>query len=446
MAQTGAAQTGAGGAAQAAAAAAAEAYQRIVATLIRVTGDWTLAEDCAQEALATALHRWPADGVPGNPAGWLMTVARNRALDVLRRASTERRKLRELAVLALTAATEEAGATGLGGPAGPGTATGGGRQVSDDRLRLIFTCCHPALALEARVALTLRVVCAVPTADIAQAFLVSEQTMTRRLTRAKSKIAQAGIPYRVPAGAALDERMPGVLAVLYLLFTTGYNADGEPAFAAEAIRLARLLAGLMPGQHEVQALLALFLLQHSRRGARRDGEGRLVPLDRQDRARWDHAAIAEATGILAGLPEPGPYALQARIAACHATAASAADTDWPLIAGCYDQLARLQASPVIELNRAVAHGYAYGPQAGLALLARARDGGALDGYPLALAAEADLTARAGQPGRAAGLFREAAAQARGESERQALLDRAAEIDPHVTMEDSGRSDDRYPPR
>jgi RNA polymerase sigma-70 factor (ECF subfamily) len=423
---TGRAQPAAADAASAAATAAAEAYQRIVATLIRVTGDWTLAEDCAQEALAAALDRWPADGVPANPAGWLMTVARNRALDVLRRASTERRKLRELAVLAQTAATEAA--AGARDAAGP-RAAGAGPRVTDDRLRLIFTCCHPALALEARVALTLRVVCAVPTADIAQAFLISEQTMTRRLTRAKSKIAQAGIPYRVPAEAALGERMPGVLAVLYLLFTTGYNADGEPAFAAEAIRLARLLAGLMPGQHEAQALLALFLLQHSRRGARRDGKGRLVPLDRQDRARWDHAAIAEATGILAGLPEPGPYALQARIAACHATAASAADTDWPLIAGCYDQLARLQASPVIELNRAVAHGYAYEPEAGLALLAAARAGGALDGYPLALAAEADLTARDGQPDRAAALFREAAAQARGESERQALLDRAAEVAP-----------------
>ncbi len=230
------ADTGPAHAARAASAAAAEAYQRIVATLIRVTGDWTLAEDCAQEALATALDRWPADGVPGNPAGWLMTVARNRALDVLRRASTERRKLRELAVLSLTAATEaatqpaetaEPWATGAAGL----SAAGAGQRVSDDRLRLIFTCCHPALALEARVALTLRVVCAVPTADIAQAFLVSEQTMTRRLTRAKSKIAQARIPYRVPAGAALAERMPGVLAVLYLLFTTGYNADGEPAFA-----------------------------------------------------------------------------------------------------------------------------------------------------------------------------------------------------------------------
>lgn len=220
---------------------AAEAYPRIVAALIRITGDWTLAEDCAQEALEAALKRWPADGVPANPGGWLMTVARNRALDVLRRADVERRKLREFAQLAFTAATDV------------------GDEWDDDRLRLIFTCCHPALTLEARVALTLRTICAVPTADIARAFLVSESTMTRRLTRAKTKISDARIPYRVPSGNALDERMPGVLAVLYLLFTHGYNADGEPAFAEEAIRLARLLARLMPGEPEAGALLALML-------------------------------------------------------------------------------------------------------------------------------------------------------------------------------------------
>jgi RNA polymerase sigma-70 factor (ECF subfamily) len=397
-------------AAQAAATAAADGYPRIVAALIRVTGDWTLAEDCAQEALALALARWPGDGVPANPGGWLMTVARNRALDVLRRASVERRKLRDLAVLALTAATEE--------PAR--------EEVVDDRLRLIFTCCHPALALEARVALTLRTICAVPTGDIARAFLVSESTMTRRLTRAKTKIADARIPYRVPGGAALTERLPGVLAVLYLLFTRGYNADGEPAFAEEAIRLARLLARLMPGQPEASALLALFLLQHSRCDARRDAEGHLVNLDKQDRSRWDHAAIDEAVDILSGLRDVGPYALQARIAACHATAKSAEDTDWRRIADCYDRLARLQPSPVIELNRAVAHGYAYAPSAGLALLARARADGALDDYPLAVAAEADLTARDGDRERAAALFRQAAARTHSESERRALLDRADE--------------------
>ncbi|MGW4469317.1 RNA polymerase sigma factor [Nonomuraea sp. NPDC004354] len=396
---------------QAAATAAADAYPRIVAALIRVTGDWTLAEDCAQEALALALERWPADGVPANPGGWLMTVARNRALDVLRRASVERRKLHELAVATLTAATEE--------PAP--------EEIVDDRLRLIFTCCHPALGPEARVALTLRTICAVPTADIARAFLVTESTMTRRLTRAKTKIAQAGIPYQVPTGVTLTERLPGVLAVLYLLFTHGYNADGEPAFAEEAIRLARLLVRLMPGQPEAAALLALFLFQHSRRHARRDAEGHLVTLDKQDRSRWDHAAIGEAVGILAALRHLGPYALQAEIAACHATATSAADTDWRRIASCYDRLVRLQPGPVIELNRAVAHGYAYGPAAGLALLEQAHAGGALDDYPLAIAAEADLTARAGDRERAAVLFRQAAARTHSASERRGLLVRAAEL-------------------
>ncbi|MBB5083265.1 RNA polymerase sigma factor [Nonomuraea endophytica] len=397
-------------AARAASEAAVEAYPRIVAALIRITGDWTLAEDSAQEALAMALGRWPSEGVPDNPGGWLMTVARNRALDVLRRATVERRKLRELAVLALTAATDEPQ-----------------EEVVDDRLRLIFTCCHPALALEARVALTLRTICAVPTGDIARAFLVGESTMTRRLTRAKTKISEAGIPYRVPTGAALGERLPGVLAVLYLLFTQGYNADGEPAFAEEAIRLARLLTGLMPEQPEAAALLALFLLQHSRRTVRRDREGRLVPLDRQDRTRWDHLAIHEATDILSRLRHQGPYTLQARIAACHATAPSLDETDWPLIAACYDDLVRLRPSPVIELNRAVAHGYAFGPEAGLALLAGLRSGGALADYPLLVAAEADLTARAGDRERAAVLFRQAAESTHSESERLALLARADEL-------------------
>jgi len=397
--------------AEAVAAAGADSYARIVAALIRVTGNWTLAEDCAQEALTLALERWPEDGVPANPGGWLMTVARNRAIDVLRRASVERRKLQELAVLAI---------------ADPGPATAG-EEVVDDRLRLIFTCCHPALALEARVALTLRTVCGVPTADIARAFLVSESTMTRRLTRAKTKIADAGIPYRVPSGPALPERLPGVLAVLYLLFTRGYNADGEPTFADEAIRLARLLEQLMPGQSEVSALLALFLFQHSRRDARRDADGNLLTLDKQDRSRWDHAAIAEALEVLARTREDGPYALQARIAACHASATSADATDWPAIAKSYDELARIQPSPVIQLNRAVAHGYAHGPAAGLALLAEARASDALDDYPLAVAAEADLTARQGDRDRAAALFRQAAAVAHSEPERRALLARTEEL-------------------
>jgi RNA polymerase sigma-70 factor (ECF subfamily) len=389
-------------------AAGWDSYGRIVATLIRVTGDWDLAEDCAQEAMAAALARWPRDGVPDNPGGWLLTAARNRAVDVLRRAAVENRKLREVAMLWDGASPAE--------------------EIADDRLRLIFTCCHPALALEARVALTLRTVAGVPTTDIARAFLVTETAMTRRITRAKSKIAAAGIPYRVPGGPALAERLPGVLAVLYLLFTRGYDADGEPAFADEAIRLARLLTALMPAEPEVAALLALFLLQHSRRRARRDEAGDLVLLDRQDRSRWDHAAIAEAVEILRRIPVAGPYAVQARIAAGHATARSAAATDWPSIAGWYDELARVQPSPVVALNRAVAHGYAAGPAAGLALLAQARRGGALDDYPAAIAVEADLTARSGDRRRAAELFRAAAAAAPSEVERRALLARAAETD------------------
>jgi RNA polymerase sigma-70 factor (ECF subfamily) len=387
---------------QAVAEAGAQAYPRIVAALIRVTGDWNLAEDCAQEALTLALERWPRDGVPANPGGWLMTVARNKAIDVVRRASVERRKLQELALI--TAPEAE-----------------GGEEVVDDRLRLVFTCCHPALALEARVALTLRTIAGVPTADIARAFLVTESTMTRRLTRAKNKIATAGIPYRVPAGPALAERLSGVLAVLYLLFTRGYDADGEPAFATEAIRLARLLAELMPGEPEVAGLLALFLFQHSRRAARRDDNGNLRTLDQQDRSRWDHAAIAEARALLP--PAAGPYAVQARIAACHTTT----PTDWPAVAGLYDQLFALLPTPVVALNRAVAHGYAGEPAAGLRLLAEARIGGALDGYPYAVAAEADLTARAGDTARAVSLFEQAAAAAASAPERRALLTRAEEL-------------------
>ncbi|GAA0535868.1 sigma-70 family RNA polymerase sigma factor [Paractinoplanes ferrugineus] len=376
-----------------------EFYGRIVAALIRVTGDWGLAEDCAQEAMAAAVERWPRDGKPDNPGGWLMAVARNRAIDVLRRKAVEQTKLREVAML--WAAPEQ-------------------HEIEDDRLRLIFTCCHPALALEARVALTLRTVAGVPTPDIARAFLVTESTMTRRITRAKTKIADARIPYRVPSGVALGERLPGVLAVLYLLFTRGYDADGEPAFAAEAIRLARLLTELMPAEPEVSGLLALFLLQHSRRDARRDASGDLVPLDRQDRSRWDSGAIAEGLELLRGTAVTGPYAIQAHIAAGHATGAG-----WSVIAGWYDELARVQPSPIVELNRAVAHGHAYGAEAGLSLLTVVRE--KLEGYPAVLAVEADLTAKAGDLERAADLFRAAAAAAPAEVERRALLARAAEL-------------------
>ncbi|MEU7924927.1 sigma-70 family RNA polymerase sigma factor [Micromonospora sp. NPDC049107] len=401
-------RVGPAAAARAVAAAGVDAYPRIVATLIRLTGDWALAEDCAQESLAAALERWPGDGVPVNPGGWLMTVARNRAIDVLRRATVERRKLHDLALLAPTDARPE-------------------HDVEDDRLRLVFTCCHPALALDARVALTLRTVCGVPTADIARLLLVSESTMTRRLTRARTRIAQAGIPYRVPTGPALAERLPGVLAVLYLLFTRGYVPDGEPAFADEAVRLARLLDALMPEQSEVAALRALLLFQHSRRDARRDAAGNLLTLARQDRARWDRAAIAEGQAALARVRDDGPYAWQARIAACHATAPSVDATDWATIARAYDALAGIRPSPVIALNRAVAHGYAYGPTAGLALLDEARAEGGLSGNPLAGAVEADLVARQDDPLRAVTLFRAAAAAVDSPAQRRALLDRADEL-------------------
>ncbi|MEV1018060.1 sigma-70 family RNA polymerase sigma factor [Micromonospora sp. NPDC049801] len=401
-------RVGPAAAARAVAAAGVDAYPRIVATLIRLTGDWALAEDCAQESLAAALERWPGDGVPVNPGGWLMTVARNRAIDVLRRATVERRKLHDLALLAPTDARPE-------------------HDVEDDRLRLVFTCCHPALALDARVALTLRTVCGVPTADIARLLLVSESTMTRRLTRARTRIAQAGIPYRVPTGPALAERLPGVLAVLYLLFTRGYVPDGEPAFADEAVRLARLLDALMPEQSEVAALRALLLFQHSRRDARRDAAGNLLTLARQDRARWDRAAIAEGQATLARVRDDGPYAWQARIAACHATAPSVDATDWATIARAYDALAGIRPSPVIALNRAVAHGYAYGPTAGLALLDEARAEGGLSGNPLAGAVEADLVARQDDPLRAVTLFRAAAAAVDSPAQRRALLDRADEL-------------------
>ncbi|WP_262380211.1 RNA polymerase sigma factor [Nonomuraea sp. PA05] len=416
-------------------ALAADAYPRMVATLIRVTGDWTLAEDCAQEALAAAVQRWPQEGEPDNPGGWLMTVARNRALDALRRASVERRKLAEAATLALTEADEAAWTEEAAWK----------EEVVDDRLRLVFTCCHPALALESRVALTLRTICGVPAADIARAFLVTEPAMTRRLTRAKRKIADARIPYRVPSGSALAERLPSVLAVLYLLFTQGYNADGRPAFAEESIRLARLLRRLMPGQGEVSALLALLLLQHSRRDARQDAAGNLIPLDRQDRSRWDEAAIAEALDLLPGAERNSPYALQARIAACHATAPSVPGTDWAEIARCYDALAGIRSTPVVELNRAVAHGYAHGPRAGLALLAKAQEGGTLNGHPLAIAAEADLTARQGDRDRAVALFRQAAAAAHTESERRALLDRAAETGCQAPPDRAAETERQAPP-
>jgi RNA polymerase sigma-70 factor, ECF subfamily len=402
-----------------AAGAVAEAFRtewgRIVATLIRVTGDWDLAEECAQDAFAAAVRSWPRDGVPGRPGAWLTTTARNRAVDVLRRRQTEAARLRELAVL-------DDGAAGP--PADDGT-------VPDDRLRLMFTCCHPALSLEARVALTLRTLAGLTTAEIAKAFLSAEATMAKRLARAKQKIRDAGIPYRVPPAELLPERLPGVLGVLYLLFNEGYSASAgaeliRASLSAEAIRLARVLAGLLPDEPEAAGLLALMLLQDSRRAARVDAAGALVLLENQDRSRWDQEAIAEGVRILEGAARLGPYQIQAAIAACHAAATRAADTDWARIAALYGHLAKLLPTPVVELNRAVAVGMADGPAAGLALADALAASRQLDGYYLLAATRADLLRRLGRSGEAAAAYRQALSQAPTGAEREFLRKRIAE--------------------
>jgi len=395
-----------------------EEWGRVVAALIGTTGDWDLAEECAQEAFASALKTWPRDGVPRRPGAWLTTVARNRALDRLRRSAAEAAKLREVAALA--PADEP----------GPDDDSG----IRDDRLRLMFTCCHPALPLEARVALTLRTLAGLTTAEIARAFLVPEATMAKRLVRAKNKIRHAGIPYRVPPAHLLPERVVGVLAVLYLLFNEGYAASAgadllRQGLCAEAIRLGRAMAGLMPDEPEALGLLALMLLHNARRAARVDAAGDLVTLEDQDRARWDRAAIDEGAGVLAAAlrrGRPGPYQLQAAIAACHATAPDAAATDWAQIALLYRRLGQLTPSPVIELNRAVAVAMAEGPAAGLELVAAIEDSGALTGYYLLPATRADLLRRLGRRAEAAASYRAARDLAATDAERRYLDRRLSE--------------------
>jgi RNA polymerase sigma-70 factor, ECF subfamily len=405
-------------------AAIAEAFRqewgRIVATLIGMTGNWDLAEECAQDAFAQALKTWAAQGVPRRPGAWLTTVARNRALDRLRRGAAEAVKLREAA--ALSPADD------------PGWDPGDDSGIRDDRLRLMFTCCHPALPLEARVALTLRTLAGLTTAEIARAFLVPEATMAKRLVRAKHKIHNAGIPYRVPPAHLLPERTSGMLAVLYLLFNEGYTASAgadlvRGSLCAEAIRLARALVQLMPDEPEAVGLLALMLLHDARRETRVDDAGDLVRLEDQDRSRWNRQEIDEGVGLLEAAlrrGRPGSYELQAAIAACHATAGQAAATDWAQIARLYGMLAELAPSPVIELNRAVAVAMADGPAAGLELVADLEASGALRGYHLLPATRADLLRRLGRAAEAAASYREALELAATDAERRYLAGRLAE--------------------
>jgi RNA polymerase sigma-70 factor (ECF subfamily) len=394
-------------------AAYGEEWGQVVATLIGSTGDWDLAEDCAQEAFAAALTTWPRDGIPKKPGAWLTTTARNRATDRLRRDTAGAAKLRQLAVLARDPEQQ------------PDL-----EEIPDERLRLIFTCCHPALPFPARVALTLRTLAGLSTAEIAKAFLTFEPTMAQRLVRAKRKISEAGIPYRVPPAELLPPRLASVLAVLYLIFNQGYDdEDGQRALTAEAIRLARVLARLMPGEPEPRGLLALMLLHEARRGSRTDN-GVLITLEQQDRSRWDATLIAEGVAILdQALLErrAGPYQVQAAIAACHATAADVESTDWPQIADLYGELARLTPSPVIELNRAVAVAMADGVQAGLTLVDDLAASGKLDGYYLLPATRADLLRRDGRPAEAKLAYLEAVDLAPTEAERRYLTNRLQEL-------------------
>lgn len=408
---------------------------RIVATLIRRTGDWDLAENAVQDAVASALTAWAQRGIPDNPGAWLTTAAKNAAVDALRRAEAQRRTASRAAIEA---------AVDLDVQQSPASAPDPGIDafglMDDDRLRLIFTCCHPALPMEARVALTLRTIAGLEVAEIARAFLVTDAAMQKRLVRARAKIRDAGIPYRVPGPEQLPERTQGVLAVLYLLFTEGYSGGAELVrvpLAEEAIRLGRLLASLLgesPLLPEVLGLLSLMLFQHSRAATRLDAAGDLVLLEDQDRSQWDAAMIGEGVAALAASESArrgfdgvvGPYRLQAEIAKQHATASSAESTDFRRIAELYAQLARVAPSPVIEINRAVAVGLAEGATAGLALL-DAIDDPRLDGYHLLPAARADLLRRAGSDAEALPHYERALELAPSDPERRFLARRIAAL-------------------
>lgn len=394
---------------------------RVLSSLVRYLGAFDLAEDALQDALAIALAKWPVEGLPDNPPAWIVTTARRRALDRIRRRTVRRDKQQDVLLLERLERDDRA-------PGGEDEVL-----VRDERLALIFTCCHPSLSQEAQVALTLRALGGLSTAEIARCFLVPEPTIAQRIVRAKAKITSAKIPYRVPEGPDLEERLPAVLATLYLAFNEGYSATRGPLVRGdlcdEAIRLARILCELMPDQAEAMGLLALMLLQDSRRSARVDGGGSLLTLPEQDRSLWDRSRIEEGTTLVRRALEArraGPYQIQAAIAAVHAEARSAEETDWWQIAGLYAALETLHSTPVVALNRAVAVAMAAGPAVGLAQIDNEAVSGALGDYHLLHAVRADLLRRLGRADEAAESYRRALSLVSNDAERVFLEKRLLE--------------------